>query len=172
MKTCPICNENTFDDMEVCFGCMFKFKNDHNYSTSDSPCQNQENQIEDTTPLSIYDKVRPEYTPIYTVSEFWEFINYRNALLREFALRNDNKGSSSMSTSLSNRDFYSCENIQNRQAKCYKNLAQSIGLTLQLTVDEYSGEIQIENIYTDRGRHGLLGSENRKGVITALNLGA
>ena len=25
MKTCPICNTTLFDDMEVCYGCMYSF---------------------------------------------------------------------------------------------------------------------------------------------------
>lgn len=25
MKTCPICNATSFDDMEICFGCMHRF---------------------------------------------------------------------------------------------------------------------------------------------------
>ena len=172
MKTCPICNANTFDDMEVCYGCMFEFKNDHSYTISDNTCKTQEYQIEEMTPLSIYDKTRPEYTPIYTVSEFWEFINYRNALIKEFALRQDNNRLNRASRSLSDQNVYSCDNIQDKQAKCYKKLAQSIGLTLQLTVDEYSGDIQIENIYTARGRHGLLCSDNEEEVVRTLSLEA
>lgn len=25
MKTCPICNAKTFDDMDVCYGCLYRF---------------------------------------------------------------------------------------------------------------------------------------------------
>lgn len=25
MKTCPICHSNVFDDMDVCYGCMYRF---------------------------------------------------------------------------------------------------------------------------------------------------
>ena len=25
MKTCPICNAQVFDDMDVCYGCMYRF---------------------------------------------------------------------------------------------------------------------------------------------------
>ena len=28
MKTCPVCKARCFDDMEVCFGCMYRFEED------------------------------------------------------------------------------------------------------------------------------------------------
>ena len=171
MKTCPICNANTFDDMDVCYGCMFEFKNDHNYFKTEE-LDFSKDQSHEMTPLFIYDKVRQECDTLYTPNELWEFMNYRNALLREFSLRKSNAVTANNTIIPSTYRSSATENTSERQARCYQKFAQSIGFTMQLSVDKYTGEIQVENITTVQGKHAILPAEEPTGVITALNLEA
>ena len=37
MKTCPVCKERSFDDAEVCYGCLHRFGREEGVSASSAP---------------------------------------------------------------------------------------------------------------------------------------
>ncbi|MCL2889345.1 MAG: hypothetical protein FWE65_02855 [Eggerthellaceae bacterium] len=61
MKICPICNARCFEDMELCFGCMFRFETAQQAFADLS--QSQEIPLQDGSGLPIRPRPRHALPP-------------------------------------------------------------------------------------------------------------
>lgn len=69
MKVCPVCRSRCFDDMKVCYGCLYEFKNDANseyFHEKNFPSSNT-NKLKDVKIVDICSNARlPEYFEMET----------------------------------------------------------------------------------------------------------
>lgn len=57
MKTCPVCQSQCFDDMDVCFGCMYRF-------AVDAPTPQQESASDEVRPVVEVPEEPVEVSPL------------------------------------------------------------------------------------------------------------
>ena len=98
MKRCPICDARVFEDMEVCFGCLYHFKEDKTnvaYEASaeglQSPLASHQPSI--TEKKSYHDAVCIEESPSIPQNEFRESLYHKRPTPERVCSISNNKSS-------------------------------------------------------------------------------